>query len=116
MAIDRAALARGLGQSLWYDNISRGLLRSGAIAKLVESGVITGITTNPTIFQKSVSSGADYDDEIKRLANATPAGRDAEWVYDRLTIGDVQAAADVLKPVWEKTQGKDGFVSLEVQP
>ena len=119
MAIDRAALARGLGQSLWYDNISRGLLRSGAIAKLVDSGVITGITTNPTIFQKSVSSGADYDDEIRRLASATPAGHDAErarFILDRLTIGDVQAAADVLKTVWEKTQGKDGYVSLEVQP
>jgi len=113
MAIERAALARGLGQSLWYDNISRGLLKSGVIAKLIADGVITGITTNPTIFQKAVESGGDYDAEI---ATHFAAGLTAEQVYDRLTIGDVQAAADLLKPAWEKTQGKDGYVSLEVLP
>ncbi|MBM4016061.1 MAG: transaldolase [Planctomycetes bacterium] len=113
MPIDRAALARGLGQSLWYDNISRGLLASGAIAKLVTDGVITGITTNPTIFQKAVESGGEYDAEIRVLA---AQGLSAEQIYDRLTIADVQAAADALKPVWERTQGKDGYVSLEVLP
>ncbi|MSR46092.1 MAG: transaldolase [Planctomycetes bacterium] len=113
MSIDRAALARGLGQSLWYDNISRGLLKSGAIAKLVADGVITGITTNPTIFQKAIESAGDYDREIRSLA---AEGCSALQIYDRLTIADVQAAADVLKPVWERTQGKDGYVSLEVLP
>ena len=113
MPIDRAALARGLGQSLWYDNISRGLLASGAIAKLVADGVITGITTNPTIFHKAVESGGEYDGDIRTLA---AQGLSAEQVYDRLTVADVQAAADVLKPVWERSQGKDGYVSLEVLP
>lgn len=113
MTIDRAALARGLGQSLWYDNISRGLLTGGAIAKLVGDGVITGITTNPTIFQKAVEGGGDYDRAIGELA---AAGRSAEEICDALTIADVKAAADLLLPVWERTQGKDGYVSLEVLP
>src|SRR5262245_13880058 len=113
MGIDRAAQARGLGQSLWYDNISRGLLRSGAIKKLVDDGVITGITTNPTIFQKAVESGTDYDDEIRTLK---AAGKETEAIYHRLTIGDVQAGADLLKPIWERTQGKDGYISLGVLP
>lgn len=113
MAIDRAALARGLGQSLWYDNISRALLRDGTIAKLISGGVITGITTNPAIFQKAVEGGGDYDGEIAALARE---GLAAEAIYDRLTIADVQAAAELLKPVFERTQGKDGYVSLEVLP
>jgi transaldolase len=113
MPIDRAALARGLGQSLWYDMISRGLLASGAIAKLVNDGVITGITTNPAIFQKAVESGGEYDAEVAGLAKE---GAPALTIYDRLTIGDVKAAADVLKPVWERTRGADGYVSLEVLP
>jgi transaldolase len=113
MPIDRAAQARGLGQSLWYDNISRGLIASGAIKKLVDDGVITGITTNPTIFQKAIEAGAEYDDAIRDLV---AKGKDVAAVYDRLSIDDVAAAADVLKPVWERTQGKDGYVSLEVLP
>ena len=113
MPIDRAAQARGLGQSLWYDNISRGLIASGAIKKLVDDGVITGITTNPTIFQKAIESGAEYDDAIRALVSQ---GKDVGAIYDRLSIDDVAAAADALKPVWERTQGKDGYVSLEVLP
>jgi transaldolase len=113
VAIDRAAQARGLGQSLWYDNISRGLLESGAIKKLIDDGVITGITTNPTIFQKAIESGGDYDKQVKALV---AEGADVAAIYDRLSISDVSAAADLLKPVYERTQGKDGFVSLEVLP
>src|SRR5262245_3577401 len=113
MGIDRAAQARGLGQSLWYDNISRGLIASGAIKKLIDDGVITGITTNPTIFQKAIDSASEYDDAIRSLM---AEGADVAGIYDRLSIDDVAAAADLLKPVWERTQGKDGYVSLEVLP
>jgi transaldolase len=113
MPIDRAAQARGLGQSLWYDNISRGLLKSGAIRKLIDDGVITGITTNPTIFQKAIESSADYDDAIRAQMSE---GKDVEAIYDRLSIDDVAAGADLLKGVWERTQGKDGYISLEVLP
>ena len=113
MAIDRAAQARGLGQSLWYDNISRGLIKSGVIRKLIDDGVITGITTNPTIFQKAIESSAEYDDEIRSLMNE---GADVATIYDRLSIHDVADAAELLKPVWERTQGKDGYISLEVLP
>jgi transaldolase len=113
MPIDRAAQARGLGQSLWYDNISRSLLDSGELAKMIADGVLTGVTTNPTIFHKAIEGGAEYDAAIRTLA---ADGLSAEAIYDRLTIADVQATADLLKPVWEKTQGKDGYVSLEVQP
>ena len=81
MPIDRAAQARGLGQSLWYDNISRGLIASGAIKKLVDDGVITGITTNPTIFQKAIEAGAEYDDAIRTLVSQ---GKDVGAIYASL--------------------------------
>src|SRR5262249_39524156 len=113
MSIDRAARARALGQSLWYDNISRGLLRSGEIRRLVEDGVITGITTNPTIFHKAIEGGSDYDEQIRALV---AAGKFVPAIYDELTRDDVAAAAELLKPVWERAQGKDGYVSLEVSP
>lgn len=112
MNAERARAARALGQSLWYDNISRALLRSGELARLIQGEIITGITTNPTIFQNAVASGA-YADDIARWARA---GEDARRIYHRLTMEDVAAAADLLLPVHERTRGRDGYVSLELPP
>ena len=103
---------RNLGQSIWYDNVSRGLIASGAMAALVEAG-ISGLTSNPTIFEKAISSGADYDEQLLALALA---GADATGAFEGMAIEDIQAVADLLRPVYDATDGADGFASLEVSP
>jgi transaldolase len=101
------------GQSVWYDNLSRELLESGGLQKLIDEKGIVGVTSNPSIFDKAISGSADYDDQIRELAEA---GRTTDEVYEELVIRDIQEAADILRPVWERTSKKsaDGFVSLEV--
>jgi transaldolase len=101
-----------LEQSIWLDNLSRRLLQSGALQRLRDQGV-TGITSNPTIFQKAISDSSVYDDGVRRLA---AAGRRPDQIMWDLIIEDVTAAADVLRPVYERTGGQDGFVSIEVSP
>ena len=109
MNTQRAADALRIGQSLWYDNISRSLLTSGELARLVEAGVVRGITTNPTIFQKAVASSDAYDDALRSLAEQ---GKTIEEIYHTLTVNDVRAAADLLRPVFDESTGLDGYVSL----
>lgn len=101
-----------LGQSLWYDNISRDLLRSGAIQKLVDEGV-SGMTSNPAIFKQAIAGGSSYDDQLRELALA---GKSPLEIYEALAVDDIRAAADILRPVYDRTAGADGFVSLEVSP
>ncbi len=101
------------GQSPWLDNISRQLLESGELKRLVKKDGIRGVTSNPTIFEKAISSGTDYDDAMRELI--AQGKTDAE-LYDALTVADIQAAADVLRPVYDAAGGADGFVSLEVSP
>lgn len=101
-----------LGQAIWLDYISRELLRSGELQALVDEGV-TGVTSNPTIFQKAISSSSVYDAEIRNLVRQ---GKTTLDVYEALAIADVGAAADVLRPVYNETHGRDGFVSIEVNP
>jgi transaldolase len=102
------------GQSPWLDNISRCMIDSGDLAKLVENGIITGITSNPSIFEKSINSGkCGYPDLIKQLASKKLS---AFEIYDTITREDIKSAARILKPVYEKSGGKDGFVSIEVSP
>ena len=103
---------RDLGQAIWFDFISRDLLESGKLLKLVREGV-TGVTSNPTIFQKAISTGTDYDDQIRELARG---GDDARAIYTALARHDITEAADTLRPVYDETQGRDGFVSIEVDP
>ena len=103
---------RRLGQSVWYDNMYRALIGSGELQRLIDSGV-TGLTSNPTIFEKAVSSGDDYDDSLIAYAKA---GLTPEDAFEALAIEDIQAAADLLRPVYEDTGGADGFASLEVNP
>ena len=103
---------KALGQSVWFDNIYRGLITSGELQRLIDLGV-TGLTSNPTIFEKAVSGSSDYDDSM--LARSRD-GDDARGVFEALAIEDIRAAADLLKPVYEGTGGADGFASLEVNP
>src|SRR5438067_3563731 len=100
------------GQSLWLDNIRRQLISSGELARLRDEGV-TGVTSDPTIFEKAVSGSTDYDEGMVRLVRK--GRRPDEMLWD-LMVEDIQAAADVFRPVYEKTRGADGFVSIEVSP
>ncbi len=106
-------LAR-FGQSLWYDNIRRGLITSGELQELVERGGIVGVTSNPSIFEKAIAGSPDYDQALKALVRQGVG--DAKAIYEKLAIADIQLAADVLYPVYARSEGKDGYVSLEVSP
>jgi len=114
MAYDDSKLAAlaDFGQSVWLDFISRDLLRSGHLDELVARGV-AGMTTNPTIFQKAIDQGDAYDDDIAVLA---ARGRSAAEIADALIISDVRAACDLLRPVYDRTAHRDGYVSIEVSP
>ena len=101
------------GQSYWLDNLTRGMLVDGELARRVEEEGLRGVTSNPAIFHDAITGGAQYDDDIARFSAASLG---VEEVYDRLTIADVQGACDVLRGVWERSQGVDGYVSLEVSP
>jgi transaldolase len=100
------------GQSLWLDNLQRRLITSGELARLRDAG-ITGITSNPTIFEKAISSSSDYQADLRRLAKA---GSSPEQIMWELMIEDIQAATDIFRPVYEGSGGADGFVSIEVGP
>jgi transaldolase len=101
-----------LGQSVWLDFIDRSLIQSGDLLDYVEQGV-TGVTSNPAIFGKAIGSGTEYDEQMEALAQE---GRPAQDIYDELTLEDARMAADVLRPVFDTTDGQDGFFSLEVNP
>ena len=102
-----------LGQSLWIDNISRDMLRDGTLARLIADDSVTGLTSNPTIFEKAMSEGDAYDDAIAKMARE---GRSVEDLFFALAVEDLQQAADLLLPAHEATGGVDGWVSLEVSP
>lgn len=114
MMTNRLAAVYELGQSIWYDNIRRGLITSGEFQRLIAEDSIVGCTSNPTIFEKAIDGSADYDDAIKELARQGIT--DAQDVFDALSIQDIQAAADLLRPVYDRTRHLDGYISLEVSP
>ena len=102
-----------LGLSPWHDNIHRALLVSGRLARMIADGDVTGLTSNPTIFEQAIASSPDYDDELRALAAKRKA---AEQIFEALAVRDVREAADLFLPVFKRTAGRDGFVSLEVAP
>jgi len=106
---------RACGQSIWLDYIRRDLITSGEFRRLVEEDGVHGITSNPTIFDKAITGGTDYDHVLRALLAADPDS-DALTLFENLEIGDLQMAADVLRPVYDQTEGADGFVSIEVTP
>jgi transaldolase / glucose-6-phosphate isomerase len=102
-----------LGQSLWYDNIQRGLIESGELEAMIRQGDIRGVTSNPTIFNAAIARSNDYDSALKPMAWA---GWNSEEIFYQLAIEDIRAAADLFRPLYEETEGGDGYVSLEVSP
>ena len=104
---------RALGQSLWLDQITRDLLNSGTLARYIRELSVTGLTSNPTIFDKAISDSHSYDDAIRSLALA---GESGEALFFNLALDDLGRAADLFRPVHEATDGIDGWVSLEVSP
>src|SRR3954464_11660951 len=109
-----SAIARlnDFGQSPWYDNITRTLVRGGGLQQLIDEDGIRGVTSNPTIFEKAIGNGEGYDEQ---LASCARQGKSIEDTYWEVVIDDVGAAADVLRPVHDRL-GNDGFVSIEVSP
>ena len=103
-----------IGQSVWLDNLSRHLLDSGELKRLIEEDDLTGITSNPTIFQKEISGSKDYDASLKSLLQK--GFRDEKELFLNLAVEDISRAADILWPVYQRSGGKDGFVSIEVSP
>ena len=101
------------GQSVWYDNISRGLIMSGEMRRLIAEDGVRGMTSNPAIFEKAIAGSADYSGALSQLA---ASGRTPLQIYESIAIQDIQWAADVLLPVYEESDGRDGFISLEVSP
>jgi transaldolase len=113
MANPLRELAR-YGQSVWYDSLRRGILVSGELARYVEEDGLAGLTTNPAIYEKAISGSRDYDAELATLLPRRDL--DAKTIYEELALHDIQAAADLLRPVYERTARRDGYVSLEVAP
>jgi transaldolase len=102
-----------LGQSVWYDYIRRDLYEGGELRRLIEEDGLSGMTSNPTIFQKAIAETDLYDDSIRRLSGR---GLSGPALFEALEVEDVRAAADVFRPVFDRTGGDDGFVSIEVNP
>ena len=103
----------GFGQSIWLDFISRKLLETGELARLVTDDGIRGVTSNPSIFEKAISEGSEYRPELDRLRKAKTNITSFE-LYEALAIRDIQAACDIMRPLYEETRARDGYVSLEV--
>jgi len=101
------------GQSIWYDGIERGLITSGELKRLIDEDEVRGVTSNPTIFERAIDSSDDYSDQLREQADRRKSASD---IYEALVVRDIQMAADLLAPVFEKTDGTDGFVSLECSP
>ena len=102
-----------LGQSLWLDNLSRTLIQEGGLQRLITDDGISGVTSNPAIFFNAISKSPHYKDDVARLKSAKMP---AEPLYEALVIPDIQAACDLMRPAYEHTKGRDGYVSLEVSP
>ena len=113
MAKSRLHQLSELGQSVWIDYLSRDLLESGELARLHEEDAVVGVTSNPTIFQKAISAGDAYDEQLREELEEE---RDPKELFLRLAVKDVQGACDVLHRVWDEGGGRDGYVSLEVDP
>ncbi|MEA2422462.1 MAG: transaldolase [Thermoleophilaceae bacterium] len=102
-----------LGQSVWIDSLSREMIESGELERLLKEDAVVGVTTNPSIFQKALSSGDSYDEQMREVMDRET---DDKEVFFELAVTDVQNACDVLRPIWDEGNGRDGWVSLEVDP
>ena len=107
-----AQLAK-VGQSVWYDQTDRKLISTGKLQKMIDEDDLRGMTSNPTIFEKAIGGSEDYDAQLRMLASQ---GKSRDEIYDELVSEDIGNAADIFKPVYERTGNDDGYVSLEVSP
>jgi transaldolase len=101
------------GQAVWFDTLSRDLVKTGELGRMMEEDAVTGVTSNPTIFQKALSSGDAYDDDLRRLLGETD---DPSEIFFSLALQDIRDACDTLKPAYDASNGVDGYVSMEVEP
>src|SRR3954449_9251893 len=101
------------GQSVWFDTLSRPLIETGELKRMIEEDAVVGVTSNPTIFQKALAEGDAYDDQLRKCLDAVDDPRE---IFFRLALEDIRAACDVLRPVWNGGKGQDGYVSMEVDP
>ena len=113
MSINPLVELTRLGQSIWYDNIERRLITSGDMKRMIDEDDLRGVTSNPAIFEKAISSSDDY---ISQIAELAAQGKSALEIYEALAISDIQGATDLFAPAFEKTKGLDGYVSLECSP
>jgi transaldolase len=113
MANSRLHQVSELGQSIWIDFLSRHLLESGELARMMEDDAVVGVTSNPTIFQKAISEGDLYDEQLREVLSGED---DLKEIFLRLAVQDVQNACDLMRRVWDGGGGKDGYVSIEVDP
>jgi transaldolase len=104
---------KALGQSVWLDDIDRGQLRSGLFQRLIDEDVLSGATGNPTIFEHSITHDTTYDEQMQQLL---ALGKNSQEIYEALAMTDVSTVADLLRPTYDRTNGQDGFVSIEVSP
>src|SRR5690349_8421878 len=100
------------GQSVWYDNVSRDFINDGSIQKLIDNGVL-GLTSNPTIFEKAISAGTAYDEQLRELVRQ---GKTSAEAFTEMAFQDIRSVADLFRPVYDRTNGADGYVSIEVSP
>ena len=112
MAAIRITELLGLGQSVWQDDISRQMLQSGEIRRAIDNG-IRGLTSNPSIFEKAIAGGTAYDDDVADLLRA---GNDAGAIFEAVAVKDIQDSCDLFRPIYDRSEGGDGFVSIEVSP
>src|SRR3954467_1607473 len=103
-----------LGQSVWIDYLSRQMLKSGQLARMMEEDAVVGVTSNPTIFQKAISQGSRYDDQLREILESGEA--DPKEIFLQLSSHDIADACDLLRKVWDQGKGLDGYVSWEVDP
>jgi transaldolase/glucose-6-phosphate isomerase len=101
------------GQSIWYDNIRRAMLATGDLKKKIDEDDLRGVTSNPTIFEKAITGSTDYDEQMRTLVQT---GASVNHIYEALVLDDIRAAADILRPVYDRTAAHDGYISLEVNP
>src|ERR1700749_1779001 len=99
------------GQSIWIDFLSREFVHGGELARMIDEDAVTGLTSNPSIFQSAIAKGRDYDEQMKHLLGESHHPTE---IFFALAVDDVRDACDVFRPVWDATGGTDGFVSLEV--
>lgn len=100
------------GQAVWLDYLHQDILKDGSLQRLIDEDGLKGLTSNPAIFEKAIGDGDSYDARVRKLAS----GGSAEALYEKLAIADIQGAADIFRPTWDRLGGRDGFVSLEVSP